>query len=80
MKRLETEWELQAEILLRVLRSPDGDEARVEIQTDRKDVNFEDFMCATEFLLTTTAKMSGAGYERALELLQKGAMTYRDEK
>ena len=73
-----TEWQLRAEILIRVFRSSDGDEARVEVQADREDVDFEDLMCATEYLIATTAKRSQAGYERALELLQEGAMTYRD--
>lgn len=69
-------WQLQAEIRIRVFRSHDGEEARVEVQADRDDVDFEDLMCATEFLIATTAKKSEAGYERALELLQEGAMTY----
>lgn len=73
----ETGWQLRAEILIRVFHRPDGEEVRVEIQADPEKVDFEDLMCATEFLIATTAKQSDAGYERALELLQHGAMTYR---
>lgn len=38
---------------------------------------FQYWMVATEYLLYLTASKSGAGFEKALELLVQGAMTYR---
>lgn len=41
---------------------------------------FDFYMMACEYLLHKTAQKSAAGYEKAMELLVKGAMTYKDEK
>lgn len=49
---------------------------RVDIQVG-DDVEFIDWMMACEFLMTKTAQLSSAGYEKALELLCKGSMTYK---
>lgn len=70
----ENGWQLRAEIVIRVFHR--RDEVRVEIEADPEKVRFEDLMCATEFLIATTARQSDAGFEKALELLQNGAMTY----
>jgi len=40
--------------------------------------SFEDFMLATEFMMHKMCQRSKAGYERALELLCKGAMTWKE--
>ena len=50
--------------------------AKVEIIAS-SDADFSDWMMACEFLLQKTAQLSNAGYERAIELLVKGSMTYR---
>lgn len=38
---------------------------------------FKYWMAACEYMLAVTASRSGAGYEKALELLVQGAMTYK---
>ena len=62
------------DLILTVRR--EGDDALITI-TDDDEFEFADFMLATEWLMHHTAKLSGAGFERALELLADGAMTYR---
>jgi hypothetical protein len=52
---------------------------QVTIEAPEK-VEFMVWMMACEFLLHKTAQKSFAGYERALDLLQKGAMTYKTIK
>jgi hypothetical protein len=37
-------------------------------------------MTATEYLLNVACQRSHAGYERAMELICKGAMTYKSKK
>ena len=56
---------------------------RVSIQDayrdkEGKDAPFGFWMMACEYLLHKTCQKSPAGYERAMELLNKGAMTYKD--
>lgn len=36
-------------------------------------------MMATEFMIYKTAQNSNAGFEKAMELLCKGAMTYKNK-
>ena len=43
------------------------------------DCPFIFWMCACEYLIHITAQKSNAGYEKALELLAKGAMTYKNQ-
>lgn len=43
------------------------------------DCPFIFWMCACEYLMHKTAQKSNAGYEKAMELLVKGAMTYKDQ-
>ena len=62
--------------------SPDGKKAKVEIRDafrDRegKDAPFIYYMCVAEYLCHLVAGKSNAGYEKALELICKGAMTYK---
>ena len=53
--------------------------ARVTISADSiTENNFRFWICACEYFLHKTAQKSNAGYERAMELLCQGAMTYRD--
>lgn len=63
----------------------EDDSVRVEIsdaysQEHKVDAPFEFWMTACEYLLHKTAQKSSAGYEKAVELLNKGAMTYRNVK
>jgi len=41
-------------------------------------IPFEVLMPATEYMINVAAQESNAGYEKAMELLCKGAMTYRN--
>lgn len=43
------------------------------------DCPFMFWMCACEYLTHKTAQKSNAGYEKAMEVLVKGAMTYKDQ-
>lgn len=62
-------------IIVKVIRL-DGDKGRVEVDIP-EGTDFGDVMMAAEFLTHIVAQQSGAGYEKALELLAQGAMTYR---
>lgn len=62
-----------------VFDSPEDDKAKVVIGiSDDVDTTFTAWMCACEYFLHKTAQKSNAGYEKALELLCQGAMTYKD--
>jgi len=59
---------------------PNENKAKVVIAIDNEaNEDFSVWMCACEYLLHKTAQKSKAGYEKALELLRKGAMTYKDQ-
>lgn len=45
--------------------------------TEPEETEFFEWMMACEFLMHVTAQKSMAGYEKALDLLREGAMTYR---
>lgn len=45
----------------------------------QKDIPFVSLMMATEYLMFVLAQQSEAGFERALELLVTGAMTYENK-
>jgi len=51
---------------------------KAKVTIDVNECPFSFWMCACEYLLHKTAQKSEAGYEKALELLCKGAMTYKD--
>jgi len=53
-------------------------EKKARVTIDVATCPFEFWMCACEYMLHKTAQKSNAGYEKALELLCKGAMTYKD--
>ena len=53
--------------------------ARVEVIRQTPD-DYGYWMCACEYFLHKTAQLSGEGYEKALELLVKGAMTWKDKE
>lgn len=61
------------------LKNPKGI-AAVHPATDAegKEPPFEFWMIATEYLMALTARKSGAGFEKALENLVQGAMTYKE--
>ena len=42
------------------------------------DAPFDFWMMACEYLLHKTCQKSNAGYERAMELINQGAMTYKE--
>lgn len=76
MKPISVEFRIIAEYL------PDGT-GRVSIgdayyDKEGEDAPFDFYMMACEYFLHKTCQKSGAGYERAMELLNKGAMTYKD--
>lgn len=54
----------------------DPESRTVKISVD-DDIEFINWMMACEFFLQKTAQRSDAGYERALELLCKGSMSYK---
>ena len=56
----------------------DDGSARVSIGVDHSKVpDFLDMICAAEYLTYIVASESKAGFEKALELVAKGAMTYK---
>ena len=59
-----------------------GGKGRVEIGVGEGDteVPFEAMMMAAEFLTHLVCQRSGAGYEKALDLVREGAMTYKDPR
>lgn len=48
-----------------------------EVEAEKK---FKMLMMSAEFLMHLVAQQSNSGYEKALDLLQKGAMTYKTTK
>lgn len=65
-----------SDVQIRITVSEEGDAARVDIERPA-NVDFKHMMCACEYLMAVTASQSNAGFEKALELLCKGATTYR---
>ena len=59
-----------------------GDRGEVAIGTEvgRPEPEFGYWMMACEYLMHVVAQKSNAGYERAMELLMKGAMTYEHKE
>jgi len=53
---------------------------QVFIENNEDETEFIDWMMAAEYLLFKTAQISKAGFEKAMELLCEGAMTYKDIK
>ncbi|HUX54507.1 MAG TPA: hypothetical protein VMV56_08850 [Williamwhitmania sp.] len=65
------------EIHLKVYDSPSDERGEVRIFISGEDKEFKMLMMSAEFLMHLVAQKSNAGYEQALELLRKGAMTYK---
>ena len=63
------------ELVIHTKTRPKG-QVMVEVELPDK-ADFGDVMCACEYLMCVVAAKSHAGFERALELLCQGAMTYR---
>ncbi len=55
-----------------------GSKGRVDVLIP-DGTEFGDIMMAAEFMTHLVAQKSMAGYEKALELITKGAMTYKRE-
>ena len=53
-------------------------DAEVVIQAETEEFGY--WMCASEYLIHLTAQKSPAGYEKALELITGGAMTWRHKQ
>ena len=71
--------DIRGDFKILVFDKPGEDKARVVIGVnDDVKTEFAAWMCACEYFLHKTAQKSGAGYEKALELLCQGAMTYKD--
>lgn len=64
--------------IMKFLITTDFVDKRVTIEVEETIIPFVDLMMATEFMIYKTAQQSEAGFEKAMELLCKGAMTYRD--
>ncbi len=62
-----------------VVQELGGDRGRVDLHVP-EGTEFLIMMMAAEFLMNVVAQQSPAGYEKALELLAEGAMTYRKPK
>ena len=60
---------------IRISKDDQSDKNKVII--NHNNPPFECWMGACERLMDVVAKQSGAGYEKALELLVQGAMKYR---
>lgn len=66
--------------LIEVRVLPSGERAaRVEICCPEGEPSFTEWMAAAEYLTAVVARKSHAGYERAVELVGQGALTYRHE-
>lgn len=71
---------LYAELKIKVRIFHDTDEgARVDVIT-HPQMPYVFWMAACEYLLWCTAKESGMGFERAMDNLVRGAMTYKTKK
>ena len=73
------DWRHKAHFLIGIEHPGDWSTAQVEIVRQTPD-DFGYWMTACEYFLHKTAQLSPAGYEKALELLCKGAMTWRDKE
>ena len=65
---------------IKVYDSPTDDKrgkVRIFVGEHEENKEFKMFMMSAEFLMHLVAQKSNAGYEQALELLRKGAMTYK---
>jgi hypothetical protein len=62
------------------LDGPKGPKAQVVVLNTwgEDEPPFAFWMALSEYLIAITAKKSNAGFEKALELLVQGAMTYKD--
>jgi hypothetical protein len=69
---------MERRIVIRAIMTSD-DSCRVEIECPDGEPEFSEWMTAAEFLLHLVATKSGAGFERAIELIADGAMTYRKD-
>jgi hypothetical protein len=63
-----------SEFTIKISKDDQSDKIKVIINHDNPP--FECWMGACERLMDVVAKQSGAGYEKALELLVQGAMKY----
>lgn len=63
----------QAELHITITFARGKSKVRIE---SSPNCSFKFWMAACEFLLHKVAQSSNAGYERAIELLQHGAMSY----
>lgn len=58
----------------------DRGEVAIGTEDDRPEPEFGYWMMACEYLMHVVAQKSNAGYEKAMELLMKGAMSYEHKK
>lgn len=69
------------EVHLKVFKFGDWDKSRVEISATKgfkEDYGY--LMSACEYLFNIACQRSPSGYEKAMELICKGAMTYKSTK
>ncbi len=67
-----------AVIVIEVYSKPDGALVTVSWPEGWDKPEFGQWMVAAEYLLSVVASKSHAGYEKALDLIREGAMTYRN--
>lgn len=49
------------------------------VSMEPDEANFKDFMIMAQFMCYIVAKNSDTGFEKALEIINKGAMDWRDK-
>lgn len=67
----------EEKIEIKVIPIDNWKSCKVKITT-QDNLEFQYLMCACEYLMNVVATDSNAGYDNALELLCKGAKTYKN--
>lgn len=65
------------ELNIRVFESKKNHRGKVKLFIGECEDEFKMLMMSAEFLTHLVAQKSNAGYEKALDLIRKGAMTYK---
>lgn len=66
------------EIYLEIFAFSDNEShMEIKLSVDREEDKYFSFMTSAAFLTHLAARISPDGYERALELIREGAMTYK---
>lgn len=68
------------QICCEVFEFEEENHSKVTVHIGACEDEFKILMMSAEFLTHLVAQKSNAGYEKALDLVRKGAMTYRTTK